>query len=220
MLVLMASSAAAYATPHDDPCPVTSKGREWSAACFVDVDEGRQVKQEYRKKLVFDRKGRAAIVIASPPELVAVDRSGMLVPLTMDHLPGPRFDFEPGNGDGDIVRLFRLVGHEKKGRQFKCGYYRSGTFEVLVPPVYDQCDAFKHDTALVCIGCTSACNGGDCHQSDFVGGEALVINENNEVQRRFPLPKLPLCGVADEGIGEGANKKCRSRPFDPFAQLK
>jgi hypothetical protein len=220
MTILMLSSGAlAKATPPEDPCPAMSKSREWSGTCFDTTKAGRRIKEQYRKKLVFDRKGFAAIVITTPPELVAVNRSGMVVKLDEAHLSGSDFSFEAGDADGDVVRFGYRVTSGDRANRFKCGYYRTGRFQVLVAPVYDECDVFGEGSALVCIGCTNHCEGGDCHQTDFIGGEGLVINEENEVLRRFPLPTLPLCSASKKSQKKSGDQNCRPRPFDPFSEL-
>lgn len=215
-IFLVVPCAFAKDKPHH-PCPATNQRQEWSATCFETTKAGRQIQKQYRKKVVFDRRGYAAIVIASPPELVVVNRRGFLVAPEMAHLRSPDFDFEAGDVPGDIANFGRLVGFNSEAKKFKCGYYRTGQFRVLVPPVYNLCDPFKGGTALVCIGCTSPCDTGDCHESDFVGGGGLVVNEKNEVLKRFALPTLPLCSRENSKVG--SDKNCRARPDDPFSPL-
>jgi hypothetical protein len=212
MIALLSSSAFATAALPAPSCPATNTSREWSAACFDTAATGRQVKKEHRSKVVFNRKGIAVIIITAPPELVAVNRRGAVINLSQAHLAG--FDFEPS--DASITRFGYFAGNGSKKNAFKCGYYRQPRFEVIAAPVYDQCDTFSKGTALVCIGCVDHCPHGDCHETDFVGGEGLVINEKNEILRRFALPTMPLCEDSkDKGNGE---KPCRPRPPDPFAE--
>ena len=206
--------AFAQASPLNDPCPKTSESREWAAACFERILNGRQVKKHFRNRLIFNRKGYAPIVITAPPELVSVTRQGKVVELKMAQLRGSDFDFEPGDGEGDIVRFGYPKARADKTPGFKCGFYRTGKFEILVPPIYDVCDSFNNGSALVCFDCTSHCESGDCHESDITGGEGLVINERNEVLKRIQLPSLPLC--AHGSSEETTTTKCRPRPVSPF----
>lgn len=203
IVVLMSAGSLAPAMPSGDPCPLTSHSREWSATCFEETKTGRRIKPEHLKKVVLDPKGYAAIVITSPAELVAVNRHGKLVKPIEARLTD--FNFEPGEGS---VARFGYLGHnaEKTG-EFKCGYYRRvGAFQVLVPPVYDQCDQFNRGKAVVCIGCTNYCESGDCHETEFVGGEGIVINVKNQVLNRFALPSQPRCG--DDNPKATASGKC------------
>ncbi len=216
-IALIFSGSVAQASPNMDPCPRTTESREWAAACFEHTDSGRQVKQAFRKKLAFNRKEYAVIVIPAPPAIVSVNRQGKVVKLRMAHLRAAKFDFEPGDGEGDIVRFGYLTKRARKAPAFKCGFYRSGKFEVLVPPIYDVCDPFNNGSALVCIDCASHCDSGDCHESDITGDKGLVINQNNEVLRTIQLPSLPLC--AHSSPKETASPLCRPRPHDPFWNL-
>ena len=217
MIFLVAPCVFAKDTPQPQPCPATNQSQQWSATCFETTKAGRKIKNQYRNKVVFDRKGYAALIIASPPELVVVNRRGVAVKPTMAHLRSPDFDFEAGDAAGDIARFGRLVGFQGKAKKFKCGYYRTGRFQVLVPPLYDHCDSFNDGTALVCIGCTNPCETGDCHETDFVGGDGLIVNEKNEVLKRFALPTTPLC--SRDKSKAGSDKNCRARPDDPFSRL-
>jgi hypothetical protein len=218
IIALMLFGQLAKATPPEDPCPVTNKSRTWSAACFDTTKTGRQIKQRYRKKVVFDHQGFAAIIVVSPPELLAVDRRGLVVVLKKAHLAN--FDFEPS--DNDIARFGYFAKNGSKEKEFKCGFYRRGHFESVVAPVYDHCDSFDKGTALVCLGCTDHCESGDCHETDFVDGEGLVINESNDVLRRFPLPSVPLCGagIAGDNATQNSDQHCRARPIDPFSTVR
>jgi hypothetical protein len=211
---LASCGGSTYAMSPDDPCPLTSKDRVWSAACFDATETGRKIKKSHRKKVVFDRKGFAAIVIAAPPELIAVSRRGMVVAVNRARLGG--FDFEPS--DDEIARFGYLAGATAETSKFICGFYRRKPFAVLVPPVYDECDSFKKGAALVCMGCADHCPGGDCHENNWAGGQGLVINEKNEVLRKVALPSIPLCSGDKDKASE--EKPCRPRPPDPFAEVK
>lgn len=108
--------AVAHAKSEDEPCPLTSKNLEWSAACFETTLAGRQVKAPYLKNIIRNRKGHAAIVITEPPELVSLDRRGKIVPLKKDYLGD--FDFEPRDAEGDIVRFGYLTKKMRTSHPF------------------------------------------------------------------------------------------------------
>jgi len=212
----MYCGACAQASQIADPCPDTRTSREWLATCFTPTATGRQVNKPLLKRIKFNRKGYAAIVITAPPELVSVNRRGQVVVLKEEHLDG--FSFEPGDGEGEIAR-FGYLSKSVDGKILsKCGFYRTGQFKVIIPPVYDECESFNKGSALVCVGCTSHCPSGDCHESDITGDEGLVINEKNEIIKRIQLPSLPLCS---HGIRKDAHDaKCRLRPVDPFFEIE
>lgn len=180
----------ARAMASDAPCPPTKERREWSAACFEEAHGIRKIKQQHLQSVEFDNKGYAAIVITVPPELVAVNRQGKVVRVNEARLSG--FSFEPGDGYSGIARFGYVVPDAKIRHQFKCGYYQLRPFRILAPPRYDYCDGFNEGTALVCFGCINHCEDGDCHVPHLINGEALVINEKNEVIRKIELPSLPL----------------------------
>jgi hypothetical protein len=131
MILMLFSGALANATPPEDPCPAMSKSRQWSATCFDATKAGRRVKEQYRKNLVFERKGFAAIVIATPPELVAVNRRGMVVKLDKAHLSRSDFHFEAADAAGDIVRFSYYVISGDGAKEYKCGYHRAGRLQIL-----------------------------------------------------------------------------------------
>ena len=203
MILVMATGALVNAMAADEPCPLTSKSREWSATCFDETKVGRQIKTQFRNNVVLDSEGYAAIVIKSPVELVIVNRRSNVVRLTKAHLDA--FTFEPS--DSPVARFSYLGTNAEKTGESKCGYYRrGGRFKVLVAPVYDQCDQFDEGKALVCVGCTNYCESGDCHESEFLGGEGIVIDAKNKVLKRFALPALPRCG--DDNPKATASGKC------------
>ena len=160
----------------------------------------------------FDRNGYAAIVITAPPELVAVNRQGKVVRVNRARLPG--FRFEPRDQSSTIARFGYVVPNAKIKHQFKCGYYQAGPFRIVAPPRYDYCDAFNEGKALVCFGCINHCENGDCHEPDLINGEALVINDRNEVIRTIQLPSLPLC--SDDDPPKMNPAQCRARHADPL----
>lgn len=210
--------APARAAAAGEPCPVTSISREWSATCFDTGPGGRKVKTQFLSRVRFGRQSHAALIILSPSELVFVNRRGTLVRLQRKYLDQLDFDFEPA--EGAIGRFGYLVGKGTPALRFKCGFYRRSNYEVLVAPIYDECDSFNDGTALVCLGCKDYCDSGDCHDSNFAGGEGLVINEKHEILERFPLPSLPLCrSDAEASAVEGDSPKCRPRPPNPFDKL-
>lgn len=203
LIAFVSFGALLNAKAANDPCPLTSKSREWGVTCFEETKVGRQIKAQFRKNVVLDRKGYAAIVIKDPAELVIVNRRSKVVRLTKAHLGD--FTFEPS--DNAVARFGYLGPNAEKTGESKCGYYRrGGRFKVLVPPVYDQCDQFDDGKTVVCIGCANYCESGDCHVTEFIRGEGMVINTKNQVLKRFPLPSLPRCG--DDSPKATAEGKC------------
>ncbi|QYF92254.1 hypothetical protein KY495_16005 [Massilia sp. PAMC28688] len=197
MLLQVATASGAH------KCPLTNVNRVWSGKCFDTTRAVRTVKKEFRKNLVIGRERSTSVVISNPPELVTILRNGTV----LRHRYGQvlEFDFEPT--DGETGRFGYLAKDANNETISKCGYYERAPFRVLVPPIYDQCKSFKDGHALVCIGCTSQCDSGDCHDSDFVGGQGYIINDKNEVLEEVELPALPLCSSKGSPIRAGIN--CR-----------
>lgn len=148
------------------PCPDTRLGQDWSARCFETAGSRRQVKQAFRSRLHFDRRGFVTIRIQDPVELVAVNRQGTVA------IPGIHFwgDFDYPNAYGGISRFSVATGAKAN----KCGYFDDTTFAVIVPAIYDNCSSFQGGEATVCNGCTRHCTDPDCHDSRFIGGDSLL----------------------------------------------
>ena len=202
-LVLLGSIVhAAEAAPK---CPSTQANDQWSAECFETVGEKRRVKSQYRKNIVPNKFGRAVIVIAEPFEVLAVDRQGLVV------VPGIY-----AGGGPDYPKAEAGIGRFSSGR--KCGYFRTGTFTVIVPPEYGQCQPFQEGTALACQDCVRYCRSGECEDSTLIGGQGFVFDIKGRIQRQFSLPTLEeACGrvgVEEVSRGDGSMPflKCRPEP--------
>lgn len=185
-------------------CPRTSVDRVWASECFEKSDGILKVKKPFRKNVVQGAGKFTAVVLADSLQLVTIARDGSVRPVTNDVAPG--FDFEPG--DGEIARFGYFARPGRGESVLKCGYYKGPDLQVIIPPVYDQCGPLKNGTALVCLGCTSHCESGDCHDTDFVGGRGFIINEKNQIIERIELPTLPLCTKKIKDIKVGVN--CRA----------
>lgn len=220
--MLLGAGCYASSAQADEQCAKTTVNRQWSASCFEHVDSGRRVKKEFRKNIVVDRSGVAVVVIDAPAEIVAVSKRGRVVPLWEAHLSG--FGFEPS--DGEVARVSYLWKTQTGEQASKCGYFEGRHTNILVPPIYDGCESFRDGSAQVCLACTLHCPSGDCHELEFIGGEGMLINKNNEVLKRFALPTLPKCrqhGKPRNADVPGEDKDCipqsRVERDDPFTKL-
>ena len=159
-------------------------------------------------------------MVAAPAELLGVDRRGRAVQLKKSDLGD--FWFEPvETGEAEIARFWYQPGKGSSANWTKCGYYRTGGRRIVVPPLYDQCSSFDKGSALVCLGCRNHCEGGDCHVDEFIGGEGLVLNEQNQVQKRFALPTIPKCSASNRNPEEkSTNATACTKVSDPFSDFK
>lgn len=163
-------------------CPSTQSNDQWSAECFETTGGMRRVKPQYRKNIVPNKFGKAVIDIEGPFEVIAVDSQGLVV------VPGIRTsgDFDYPKAEAGIGRFYA---------NGKCGYFRAGSFNVIVPPTYGECMAFHEGTALACRDCVRYCRDGSCADSSLVGGQGFVFDSKGRLRRQFPLPKLEeACG--------------------------
>lgn len=166
----------------DNPCPSTNKSRDWSSDCFEPVGSDRQVKKVYRQNIHINTSGYAAILTGSPPKLIAVSKTGSVVPLSRKHLTD--FFFERSN---DVARFGYMTSHGDKEYRSRCGYYRGTKFEIVIPPIYDGCAQMREGRALVCNQCVNRCRTAPCHARDFLGNDALIINEKGEILEKIKL---------------------------------
>lgn len=164
LLALLAGAA-----PAADPCP---QGGDWAASCLQTSGKVRQVKRQYLDRLELNKSGMAVIVIDAPRELLAVNRRGIVVVPGIAH-----------TGDFDYPDAEQGVG--RFTAQGKCGYFRAGSFRVLVPPVYDACLAFREGEAHACQECTRRCTVPECQDSVLVGGRGFVFNAQGALLRKF-----------------------------------
>lgn len=168
LLALIASPALAA-----DPCP---QGGDWSASCLQTAGKVRQVKRQYLDRLELNKSGMALIVIEAPRELVAVNRRGVVVVPGIAH-----------TGDFDFPDAEQGVG--RFTAQGKCGYFRAGSFRIVVPPVYDACLAFRNGEAQACQDCVRRCTVPECQDSRLVGGKGFVFNAKGALLRKFTPPE-------------------------------
>lgn len=185
-------------------CPPTNVSRLWSAECFDTKNGVRTVKKEYRKNVLLQGRRSTSVVVTEPLELVSIGSTGSVRP--SKYGDDSEFHFEPT--DGQTGRFGYLTKNSDGKMISKCGYYRRDQFRVLVPPIYDQCDSFNDDRALVCVDCFSHCPSGDCHVSNFVGGKGYIINARNEIIESVDMPDLPFCSGKSRNISTEAN--CRA----------
>ncbi|WP_374584682.1 hypothetical protein [Pseudoduganella sp.] len=155
-----------------DPCP---KDGDWSATCLETVGKVRQVKRQYLHRLALDKSGFAVIVIEAPREVVAVNRRGVVVVPGIAH-----------TGDFDYPYAEQGVGRFSVGG--KCGYFRAGSFRIVVPPLYDACLAVRDGEAQACQECVRRCTTPECQDSVLVGGKGFVFNTKGTLLRRFVPP--------------------------------
>jgi hypothetical protein len=186
-LLLVLSSYSALAA---DPCPPAGRRVEWMAQCFETKGDTRYVKHTLIRRLAFNRHGMATVTISDPRELVAVDRQGKVIIAGIRH--GGDFDYP--NAENDLGRFY-LTAREAAGQpRERCGYFRSDSFDIVVPARFDACDPFQSGEAMVCSDCRSYCTSPDCQDRVMVGGQAMVLGTNGEVQRTLALPDMAhLC---------------------------
>ena len=181
-LALLLVVGCTYATAAAPKCPSTQANGQWSAECFETAGETRRVRSQYRKNIVPNKFGRAVIVIEEPFEVLAVDRQGFVV------VPGIY-----AGGGLDYPKAEAGIGRFSSGR--KCGYFRTGSFNVIVPPNYGECQAFQEGTALACKDCMRYCRSGGCADSTLIGGLGFMFDIKGRLQRQFSLPTLEeACG--------------------------
>lgn len=185
LMLLVSGVHVASAAPR---CPSTQSNEHWSAECFEAIGGKRRVKPQYRKNIVPNKFGKAVIIVGGPFEVLAVDRQGVVV------VPGIYV-----SGDFDFPKAEAGIGRFYSGG--KCGYFRSGSFEVIVPPTYEACMPFHEGTALACRDCKRYCTAGSCEDSTVVGGQGFVFDGKGRLKRQFALPELEnACGK--DGVAE------------------
>jgi hypothetical protein len=208
LAIALLLAACQYATAGTN-CPSTKTNVRWSAACFMVEGETRRVKPQFRKRVVPEESGFAVISIDETLERLAVDRRGVVVVAGIAWTG----DFDYPDAEGGVGR-FTVKG--------KCGYFKASSFKIVVPPIYDVCEAFHDGTAAVCKNCVRYCMDLDCHLSRFVGGEGYILDPRGRVLRRFAPPPLERAcgraGVAEAGqpSKNSASLRCNEDPGDPF----
>lgn len=189
-------------------CPVTSKDREWSAACFSGGKSSRVVKPVHRQKLRLNRAGFAAITIDEPREVVIVDRHGKVV------IPDVYFGGDFGFPHGRSGRMsFQAPVRQSDGTvKGKCGYIDAATYRLVISARYDHCRTFEDPVTITCTGCIQYCTEMECQNSTFINGQGYQINRFGKVLKEFPLPVLAqYCGA-----GESASVEHRGGSLAPY----
>lgn len=201
-------------------CPPTDRQQAWSKACFAEEGGTRHVKPAHIKQIKGNAAGITTIMITDPPELVAVDRTGVVIIPHIVHTGD--FDF-PGASAG----LARFENHPGKvnGKPAQCGYFDSSTFKVIIAPIYDHCMAAESGTATVCVGCAIYCREPDCQSRTFVGGHGFVVDKHNKVVRRFTPPSLDkACGGTAGKLVARSDRppylECPAPSTGPFSKLR
>jgi hypothetical protein len=187
-LILMLVSFGIRAEDSAAECPIEKEGVGWSRACFESIGQTRQVKPEFRDRIVVNEKGFETILVAEPLELVAVDREGVVI------LPGIAHtgDFDYPTAESGIGR-FNSAG--------KCGYFQSDSLKIVIPAVYEACHPFRDGRAVACRDCVAYCIGQECLSTHFVGGNGYELDVKGNVVREFMPPTLEnACGKV--GVAE------------------
>jgi hypothetical protein len=149
----------------------------------------------------FQRSGFAVLFI-DEGEFLAINRRGEVV------IPGiVSGDFDYRDAEQGIVAFYATKGDSNTGQSSRCGYFQLSDFHVVVPPIYEICSRFHRHKAYVCIDCKLDCV--DCHNFEYYGEEAFIINKRNQVLRRISLPKIPRCSTVEGRGGFPAGQPCR-----------
>lgn len=188
-LIYMANGNAANASAKNIGCPKT----EWTEACYDHTGGGRRIKAQYLNRIKFERNGFAVLRLV-PYETVAVNRKGDVV---VPGINSGNYSYKDAEG-GIAIFSFRAKNSTSDFNEFNCGYFRLSDFKIVVPPIYNRCDHFHKQKALVCKNCRPDCI--ECNVTAYYGGEGFEINAKHEILKRFPLPKLPACSTV-EGVG-------------------
>lgn len=194
------------ASAGQDACPA---GGEWAASCFEKSGAARQVKPQYRARLAVQESGMAIITIAEPREVVAVDRSGVVVIPGIFHTG----DFDYPTAEQNVGR-FAAAG--------KCGFFSTATFRSLVPAAYDQCQAFHDGEAIACVDCVRYCTEDECQDSRLIGGRGFAFDASGKLLRQFALPTLETaCGKSGgaqvrKAPGAAPRLECKPGSDSPF----
>lgn len=218
-VVLGLCAPALAATHAADPCPSTKTGGEWSAQCFQGKGGERKVKPRYLKRIAANRYGMAVITIAAPREMVAVDRSGVVVVPNIRHTG----DFDYPTAEHGVGRFAVNDAGDDGHPVFKCGYFKAEQFSIVAPAQYDQCGPVLQGESQACTDCVRYCTDPDCHDSVFVGGKGVVLAPDGAILRTYTPPRLDqVCGTgrpADIGAVDGGGTKflkCKTAADSPF----
>lgn len=188
-LLLLCAGVTATATAAS--CPQTNKDHEWSADCFESTANGRRVKAEYLRNMRPKKSGVDVIAIKQPRELLAVDRRGRVLISHINHTGDFDYPTAPDN-----MGRFGVASRDASGKPvFKCGYFDTARFKVVIPAQYDHCRSFQNHEARVCNDCIEYCTESECQNSVFLGGTGFTLNRHNKVISSGPQRTLDsICG--------------------------
>lgn len=203
-MLYVASWNTANASTTKAACPKS----EWTEACFEQKAEERRIKPKYLNRVKFQRNGFAVLYLESG-ETLAVNKKGVVV---VPGIESGNYSYKDAEG-GIAIFSFPAKNSTSKFDAYNCGYFRLSDFKIVVPPIYNRCDHFHKQKAIVCKNCRPDCI--ECNSSAYYGGEGFEINAKHEILKRFPLPKLPACSTV-EGVG-GYPKGQPCRPPDGLA---
>lgn len=184
--LLAFATPSAYATVNPTCSPPL-----WDEACFKTSASSRQLKPRYLTRVRFQKNGFAALSVAlenGGHDILAINRKGTVV------LSGI-YDGDPDfrEAEGGLAPFYLREG---KSNSSQCGYFQVSNFKIVIPPVYDICGHFYKRQAYVCVNCNLDC--GDCHNYEYYGDRAFIINRKNEILKEFSLPKIPRCSTVKE----------------------
>ncbi len=215
-LALVSHSSAARSA---GLCPSTKSNQDWSIRCFEHTEAGRRVRPAHVKNIVVDKSGYATIMIDTPRELVAVDRRGVVAISNIYHTG----DFDYPTARNNIGRFGVALKNEQGQSTFKCGYFHTVKWKIVIPAIYDNCHAFNEGEAVVCTDCTRYCTELECQNSVFIGGRGFAIDRRNKILRELvPHTLDSVCGGPErvrvkERSGASRHLQCLPAPGSPFA---
>eukprot|EP01034_Spumella_vulgaris_P037147 gene37147-45827_t len=141
-LLMLAAAQAVAGCPGEDDV--------WADQCFEAAGAGERLKRAYLKKVKFDKSGHA-VLTREPMEMAAIDRQGVI------KVPAIYFvgDFDFKDAEAGIGRFGAP----------RCGYFNVKTYQIVIPPTYDQCQAFRNGEAVVCNDCIRYCTEPECQNN-------------------------------------------------------
>lgn len=186
---------------------IACHGTKWTEKCFENSSNGRRLKSRFLKYVEFQPNGFAVLNV-NRGEFVGINKNGEVV------IPGiVSGDFDYLKAEGGIAAFYAIQGPKGNRTSSKCGYFQTSNFKIVIPPVYTLCPRFRNQVAYVCKDCMLDC--AECHNYEYYGGEAYVINANNQVLKRFALPKIPRCSTVQQRGGFPRNQPCRPNDEQP-----
>jgi hypothetical protein len=182
----------------------------WADQCFEAAGAGERLKRAYLKKVKFDKSGHA-VLTREPMEMAAIDRQGVI------KVPAIYFvgDFDFKDAEAGIGRFGAP----------RCGYFNVKTYQIVIPPTYDQCQAFRNGEAVVCNDCIRYCTEPECQNSVLSGERIQALDANNRETR--PAWRTTLDDICKQGVSEERRinrsslyVRCNTGHTDPFRKLQ